>query len=197
MKRLLLVSFQVVVGMAAIGATLTVTNTGDSGSGSLRQALIDAADGDTINFELQLPAVIDLTTGPLSIDKDVEILGSGANLLTIQTDPAKEPLHVIDIPTGHTVSISGATITNGFADPGFAGGVSNSGNLTMTSCAVVNNFANWKDTQKAEIQPTGLAPTDDLESAILLTLQDAPYTAIVRGVNDTVGTAWVEVYALE
>lgn len=84
--------------MAAIGATLTVTNTGDSGSGSLRQALIDAADGDTINFELQLPAVIDLTTGPLSIDKDVEILGSGANLLTIQTDPAKEPLHVIDIP---------------------------------------------------------------------------------------------------
>lgn len=67
----------------------------------------------------------------------------------------------------------------------------------MTSCAVVNNFANWKDTQKAEIQPTGLAPTDDLESAILLTLQDAPYTAIVRGVNDTVGTAWVEVYALE
>src|SRR4029077_8073767 len=31
-------------------ATITVTNTNDSGPGSLRQALADANDGDTINF---------------------------------------------------------------------------------------------------------------------------------------------------
>src|SRR5690349_8717951 len=53
---------------------------------------------------------------------------------------------------------------------------------------------NWKDTQEAEIEATGLAPTDDRESAIVLTLGDGLYTAIVRGVNDTVGVALVEIY---
>ena len=32
-------------------ATFTVINTNDSGAGSLRQALADANDGDTINFD--------------------------------------------------------------------------------------------------------------------------------------------------
>jgi hypothetical protein len=56
---------------------------------------------------------------------------------------------------------------------------------------------NWKDTQQTEIEATGLAPTDDQESAILITLRNSLYTAIVRGVNDTVGTALVEVYDLD
>jgi hypothetical protein len=56
---------------------------------------------------------------------------------------------------------------------------------------------NWKDSQEAEIEATGLAPTDDRESAIVLTLANAPYTAIVRGVNDSVGVALVEVYDLD
>ena len=45
---------------------------------------------------------------------------------------------------------------------------------------VTNN--NWRDTQEAEIMASGLAPTDDLESAILATLDPGAYTAIVRGV---------------
>ena len=44
---------------------------------------------------------------------------------------------------------------------------------------------------------TGLAPTDDLESAILVTLNPGPYTAIVRGNNNTTGVALVEVYDLD
>lgn len=56
---------------------------------------------------------------------------------------------------------------------------------------------NWKDSQEAEIQAAGLAPTDDREAAIVLTLGNAPYTAIVRGVNETVGVALVEVYDLD
>jgi hypothetical protein len=57
---------------------------------------------------------------------------------------------------------------------------------------------NWKDTQQAEIEASGVAPTNDLESAIVATLNPYPatYTAIVRGVNDTTGVALVEVYAL-
>ena len=50
--------------------------------------------------------------------------------------------------------------------------------------------------QQAEIEATGLQPTNDFESAIVMTLLPAPYTAIVRGKNDTTGVALVEVYNL-
>jgi hypothetical protein len=50
--------------------------------------------------------------------------------------------------------------------------------------------------QVAEIQNSQLAPTHPAESAIIATLQPGSYTAIVRGANNTVGNAVVEVYAL-
>jgi uncharacterized delta-60 repeat protein len=56
---------------------------------------------------------------------------------------------------------------------------------------------NWKDSQQAEIAATGLAPTDDRESAIFANLSPGNYTAIVRGKNNTVGNALVEVYILQ
>jgi serine protease AprX len=59
---------------------------------------------------------------------------------------------------------------------------------------------NWVDSaNKQAIANAGLAPTNDFESAILATLpaNNAIYTAIVRGVNDTTGIAVVEVYALQ
>lgn len=56
---------------------------------------------------------------------------------------------------------------------------------------------NWRDTQEAEIQATGIPPTDNLESAILVTLDPGAYTAIVKGENDTSGVGLVEVYDLD
>jgi len=53
---------------------------------------------------------------------------------------------------------------------------------------------NWKDTQQAAIEATGIPPTDDRESAILTALWPGPYTAIVRGKNNTTGVGLVEVY---
>jgi len=55
---------------------------------------------------------------------------------------------------------------------------------------------NWRDTQQAEIIATGLPPSNNLESAILRDLAPGPYTAIVRGTNNTTGVALVEVYNL-
>jgi hypothetical protein len=55
---------------------------------------------------------------------------------------------------------------------------------------------NWRTSQEAEIIATGLAPANDLESAIVATLPPSNYTAVVRGVNNTTGIALVEVYAL-
>jgi hypothetical protein len=56
---------------------------------------------------------------------------------------------------------------------------------------------NWRDTQEAAIQATGLAPTNDLESAIDATLAPGAYTAVVRGKNNASGVALVEVYDLD
>jgi len=61
---------------------------------------------------------------------------------------------------------------------------------------VLRNNNNWKDSQQAEIQDTGLAPTNDLESAIVRTLAPGNYTAILSGRNSTSGIGLVEVYDL-
>jgi hypothetical protein len=55
----------------------------------------------------------------------------------------------------------------------------------------------WRNSQQAEIQATGLAPGNNLESAIVATLPAGPYTAIVRGQNNGTGVGLVEAYDLE
>jgi hypothetical protein len=55
---------------------------------------------------------------------------------------------------------------------------------------------NWGDdpVQAAAIEATGIAPSNDLESAIDATLNPGAYTAVVKGKNNTSGVALVEVY---
>ena len=65
---------------------------------------------------------------------------------------------------------------------------------TGTFATVINN--NWRDTQEAEIIATGIPPTDDLESAIVVTLAPGAYTAIVKGNGNTSGLGLVEIYDL-
>lgn len=60
---------------------------------------------------------------------------------------------------------------------------------------VTNN--NWKDSQRTQIEASGLAPSNDLESAIDATLAPGNYTAIVRGNGTGRGVALVEVYDVE
>ncbi|MEY2488690.1 MAG: hypothetical protein QOC70_632 [Verrucomicrobiota bacterium] len=61
---------------------------------------------------------------------------------------------------------------------------------------LIDSNNNWRSNHEAEIIATGLAPSNDLESAIVATLPPASYTAIVRGAGNTTGVALVEVYAL-
>ncbi|HWX16868.1 MAG TPA: hypothetical protein VNY07_09805 [Chthoniobacterales bacterium] len=63
--------------------------------------------------------------------------------------------------------------------------------------AVIAFNDNWMNApNKQEIINSGLAPTNNLESAILTSLSPGNYTAIVRGVNNGTGIALVEVYGL-
>src|SRR5439155_231142 len=68
--------------------------------------------------------------------------------------------------------------------------------LRDSSGALIRSNDNWRSDQESEMIATGIPPTNDLESAIVANLAPDNYTAIVRGVNDTIGIALVEVYAL-
>jgi hypothetical protein len=82
-----------------------VTNTNDSGPGSLRQALLDAQNGDTITFNIPgSPNTITLTTGELSINKDITISGPGANSLTVARDQSGTNIGVTGSWPNQTIS---------------------------------------------------------------------------------------------
>ena len=66
------------------------------------------------------------------------------------------------------------------------------------SGALIASNDNWMDApNKQEIVDTTIAPGNDLESAILMTLDPGLYTAIMRGANNTTGIGLVEVYDLD
>jgi hypothetical protein len=54
----------------------------------------------------------------------------------------------------------------------------------------------WRDDHEAEILATGLAPSDNRESAIVGDLAPGNYTAVVRGFDNLTGVALVEAYNL-
>ncbi|MEO5718673.1 MAG: choice-of-anchor Q domain-containing protein [Chthoniobacterales bacterium] len=138
----------VLVANAALGwpaslsaALITVTNTADSGAGSLRQAIVDAQANDTIDFAPDVRGTIALMSGELLISKALTIQGPGADLLAIDAGdaPPTNLSRLLRIDAhGSAVSISGLTLTRGLVLMFFpeGGGIRNDSNLTLTACTV-------------------------------------------------------------
>jgi hypothetical protein len=119
--------------------TLAVLNNLDSGPGSLRDAIAQADDGDTIDFDDDLAGeTITLTSGQLEITKSLNIQGPGAGLLAIS---GNDRYRVFAVEEGHTVSISGLTITHGHTKGGAWGaGIFNAGStLTLANTVLSHN----------------------------------------------------------
>jgi hypothetical protein len=85
-------------------------------------------------------------------------------------------------------SLAAAGITTPLADPVLE--------LHLADGSIISND-DWKTSQRAEIEATSLAPGNDKESALVATLPPGAHTAIVQGVNQSTGTAVIEVYDLE
>jgi hypothetical protein len=123
--------------------TIIVTNTNDSGAGSLRQALADANNGDTITFAVT--GTIGLTSGELLVDKSITVSGPGADNLAVNGNVT---YRVFYIAPGNTVTISGLTITNGRATAGYpdnvGAGIDNEfASLSVNNCTVSGNIASY------------------------------------------------------
>jgi hypothetical protein len=130
-----------VTGADLRAANITVTTTDDSRAGSLREALANVADGDTIDFAVT--GTILLTSGELLVTNSVDIAGPGATDVAVNGSGASR---VFRIGPGIVVAISGLTITNGAtsgAFPGDRGGgiLVERSSLTVSNCAVSGNSA--------------------------------------------------------
>ena len=145
-RFLLLVSIGLVLLMSLVtlpvarAATNVVTNLNDSGAGSLRQAIANAAPGDTITFAVT--GTITLTSGELLIGKDLTLSGPGASSLSISGNTSI-PLSSRVINNSAHLTISGLTIRNGDAGVGSGGGILNAGTgvLTITNTVITSNNA--------------------------------------------------------
>jgi hypothetical protein len=118
--------------------TITVTNGNDSGPGSLRQALVDANDGDTINFDPSV-ATVTLTTAELAITKSITISASPQMVMVQRASQAPE-FRIFHVMPGHSVEIDGLTIFGGHITGGNGGGILNDNStLTIAHCSVSGN----------------------------------------------------------
>ena len=130
---------------------LMVTNTLDSGSGSLRQAILDAnmsPGPDTITFDpvfFSVPRTITIASTPAQIGAPLTIIGPGSSLLTVQRNGAGiEPgRHAFD-SVASSLTMSGMTVTGGSVGGG-GGGLSAVGitpNVALDDMVFTGNSAN-------------------------------------------------------
>ncbi|WP_316896498.1 autotransporter domain-containing protein [Pseudodesulfovibrio indicus] len=114
---------------SARAVTHMVTNTFDSGAGSLRQAIIDAADGDTIQF-------VDGLTGTITLASDLPDLNSvtfvnGTDIQLTRTDGTSQP-NALLIADGKTVTGDlPASITATATGTNYAYGIYGNGDITL------------------------------------------------------------------
>jgi hypothetical protein len=130
-----------ILGLALVttqGATFTVTTTGDSGPGSLRQAMSDAnaTPGDHI-IVFTINGTMVLSSPLPTVTHNTVIAGPGTNHLTISGSNA---VQIFSFNTGTTNTISGLTMANAKAT-GYSNGaaIANAGHLTISNCFLVNN----------------------------------------------------------
>ncbi len=69
--------------------------------------------------------------------------------------------------------------------------------LFNSSGVMIDSNDDWRTFNEEEIKNSQLAPPNDKESAIIRRLDPGAYTAIIRGVADSVGIGLVEIYDLE
>jgi Right handed beta helix region len=128
----------------ARAATFTVSNTNDSGSGSLRDAITMAnaspAVPNTINFSVSgtitlgsdLPAIDNTSPGSLTINGNgqaITIAGAGM-------------FQVFVVNSGATLSLESLTVADGFiTGGGHGGGIYNAGTLSVNEVTLLNNLA--------------------------------------------------------
>ncbi len=154
--------------------------------GNIVTAQVDAEPFEAFAFDLNralAPAVLNVSTrGRVDVGDDVLIGG-----FILRSGGGGGEIPVVVRALGPSLSVS--HVSGVLADPVLE--------LHNGNGALIASNDNWKDTQQAALQASGLAPANAAEAALLANLAAGHYTAIVRGKNNTTGVALVEVYVLK
>ncbi|MFN2476157.1 MAG: hypothetical protein ABR526_07450 [Chthoniobacterales bacterium] len=141
----------------------------------------DAA-GNTSEFSPSAPGTLQNVSTRAHVQTGDRVMIGG--FIITGTDPKR----VIIRGIGPSLQISGVPFAGRLEDPVI--------DLRDSSNSLLASNDNWRDTQETEIRDTGLAPTNDRESAIVRTVAPGAYTAVLRGKNETSGVAVIEAYDL-
>jgi glucose/arabinose dehydrogenase len=181
---------------------------GDLCSGWIR--LFNPSTNTASAFATGISTLVDLKVGP---EGSLYYLAQGNGGRVFKISATSNSVNISTrshVGTGDNVMIGGFIIT-GSADkrvilraigpslPPFVPNPLTNPTLELhgSTGALIASNDNWRDTQEAEIVESQLAPTNDLESAIIATLAPGSYTGIVQGNNGASGAGLVEVYDLD
>ena len=174
--------------------------------------MLDPSNNTASDFAGGISSPVDLHVGP---DGALYYLTHGGGVFRVQATPS-QAMNISTrarVETGDNVLIGGFIITGNAAKKviirAIGPSLSQHGlsdvladptlDLYDGNSALLQSNDNWQDdpTQASQISASGLAPSNNLESAIIATLQPGNYTAIVRGKNSGQGIALAEVYDLD
>ena len=123
----------------------------------------------------------------LNISTRMEVLTGDQVLIGGFIVTGNDPKEVVLRAIGPSLGAFG--IANPLADPVLELHGSDGSLITMND--------NWKDSQQNQIEATGLQPSNDLESALISTLDPGSYTAVVSGKDGGTGVGLVEGYDVD
>lgn len=116
-----------------------VTNTNNTGIGSLRYVANCAPTGSTVVFAPSvMNQTITLTSGLIAINKNLKIEGPGVNALTVSGNNSSVIFHVLP---GYGFTLKNLSLKNGSA-PANGGAIFAEGNITLQNVLLQNNFEN-------------------------------------------------------
>ncbi|HNS11343.1 MAG TPA: choice-of-anchor Q domain-containing protein [Bacteroidia bacterium] len=138
MKKIILV-FLLLINFNSFATIHSVTSLADAGAGSFRDLVASALSGDTIDFTVA--GTIILTSGEVTIGKDLVILSTGVANLTLSGNSASGILNITD----GKVYIESVLFENGVKSSGSGGAISNSSTdtLTINKCAFISCSAGF------------------------------------------------------
>jgi hypothetical protein len=181
-------------------STFLVTNSNDSGLGSLRQAILDANatpnTPNTIAFTPGVNSPISLLSALPALDNNVTLTAGPAGPVTVQRSSAAgtPDFRVFTVNAGRTVAIDGLAIANGQVTGDSGGGILNLGTLDLRDSVVTGNTS-LRDSHRAGGRGGGIqnSGTLTLEKS-LVTGNTATVNGggIANGTATTAGTLSVE-----
>ncbi|MEO8045344.1 MAG: NHL repeat-containing protein [Spartobacteria bacterium] len=134
----------------------------------------NSTPGDGTSTLVNISTRLNVLTGDNVLDGGFIITGTGTKRVLIR---------------GLGPSLADSGVDGALADPLIELHSGTTGEIIMSN-------DNWKNNQQDEIAATGLAPTKDLEAALVITLAPAAYTVIERGKQATTGVGLIELYDL-